>query len=69
MEPLLRPDELSTMLGVARGTVYLWAKKGIIPSLMLGKCVRFRRSEIEEWLRQRERGGNGTAKAASPDRK
>jgi excisionase family DNA binding protein len=62
MKPLLRPEELATMLGVAKGTVYLWAKQGILPSLTLQKCVRFRREEIEDWLRERERGASGTAK-------
>jgi excisionase family DNA binding protein len=38
---LIRPEELATGLGVAKPTIYLWAKKGVLPCVRLQGCVRF----------------------------
>lgn len=54
-EPLQTADDVAQMLGVAPRTVYLWARTGSLPHFRLGGAVRFRRSEIEQWLQgQRE---------------
>ena len=47
---LLTPDEVAEMLRVARKTVIVMARDGRIPSLRVGRFVRFDAVEIERWL-------------------
>ena len=47
---LIRPDELADGLKVAQATVYQWVKRGVIPHLQIGKCIRFNPQDIGEWL-------------------
>jgi excisionase family DNA binding protein len=51
---LLSPDEVSGLLGVERVTVIRLARAGKIPSIKVGKAVRFRPSTIERWLIENE---------------
>jgi excisionase family DNA binding protein len=47
-------DEAAHMLGVPKGTVYGWVHLKAIPHVRLGpRLVRFVRSEIVAWLRER----------------
>ena len=40
------------------GLVYQWTQEGYLPHIKLSKCkTRWRRSALEEWLRQREHPG------------
>ncbi len=34
-------------------TIYIWAQKGNIPAVKLGREWRFRKDVIDEWLNQR----------------
>lgn len=45
---LLTADELARVLRVGRTTVYRWAKEGRLPSVKIGKTVRFNPLEIEK---------------------
>jgi excisionase family DNA binding protein len=58
MEKLLSPNELAVWLGVPRSTVYAWNYKGAGPKrIRVGKAVRYRPSEVERWLSERETAG------------
>lgn len=50
---LIWPDELAKGLKVARGTVYAWVERGLIPHIRLEKCIRFDPPEIREWLEKK----------------
>ena len=52
---LLTPDEVAEMLRVARKTVIVMARDGRIPSLRVGRFVRFDAVEIERWLSNQRR--------------
>ena len=59
IDNLLTIDELSQWLGVEKSTIYAWTSKKLIPHIKLGKkALRFRVSEILEWLAE---------KSVSPD--
>jgi excisionase family DNA binding protein len=57
MEKLLKPEEVSEMLGIQLSTVYNWTysgKRGYrkIPFIKIGSCLRFKASDIEKWLNE-----------------
>jgi excisionase family DNA binding protein len=53
-EPLLRPEEVASLLGVKKSSVYEYARAGRLPCIKVGRHLRFLRADIEQWvLRQR----------------
>ena len=51
-ERLLSADDVAHLIGWNTVTVYKKAKGGKIPgTVRFGKCVRFRESDIDAWLR------------------
>ena len=51
MEPLLTIREVSELTNLSVGTLYRWISEGRIPVVRLSKrCIRFRQSDIEEWI-------------------
>jgi PTS system nitrogen regulatory IIA component len=57
-DKLLTSAELAEVLGFAAGTIVDWAEKGTIPAFKLGGRLRFRESEVLDWLEaQRVRAG------------
>jgi PTS system nitrogen regulatory IIA component len=52
-EQLMSVRELADYLRVNISTVYIWSQRGQIPALKMGKMWRYRRSEIDQWLRER----------------
>jgi excisionase family DNA binding protein len=46
LQNLLKAEEVSRVLNIPVGTVYLYARKGIIPSIVIGEKVRFAESDI-----------------------
>ncbi len=56
MEPLLTIDEASRVLRIKTSTLYTWAYRRQIPSQKVGKSLRFRREELEAWLKVQARG-------------
>ena len=53
---MLTADEASTLLRVRRPQVYALARDGIIPSVRIGRAVRFSRNRLLQWI---EAGGQG----------
>jgi len=62
MEQLLTPKQLSELLQVDVSTVYLWTHTEFIPHYKVGKSVRFKVSDVEDWLAKRKNGGRITLK-------
>ena len=56
---LLTYDEAAPIIGVRTGTLQVWVSRGDrgIPYLKISRLVRFRREDLEAWLRRQERGG------------
>jgi len=51
-EPLLTPDDVATLLGIKRSTVYDLARTGRMPVIKVGRALRFLRTDLEAWLEQ-----------------
>lgn len=58
MEPfqtdILTVDELQSYLKIPKPTLYALAQNGRIPAAKIGKHWRFRRGEIDEWLKAQQ---------------
>lgn len=49
-ETLMTADEVAEWLSLTLNYVYVQAKLGVIPSVLIGRHRRFRRSAVEIWL-------------------
>ena len=52
MTELMTPEEAASYLRVTKKTIYRLARLDKIPATKVGQQWRFRRTEIDEWLRQ-----------------
>jgi excisionase family DNA binding protein len=49
-EPLLKPEAVAQLLACSPKTVYAWAASGSIPSVRLGRLVRFRPADVQRFV-------------------
>jgi excisionase family DNA binding protein len=56
-EPLLDSIEAAALLRIHPGTLKKMARKGEIQGRHVGKCWRFRASDLNDWLWRQERAG------------
>lgn len=70
---LLTAGEAAAYLGYSEGTVRNKAQRGELPSVKLGRTLRFRRSELDRWIAEQDaaakqdataNAGGGTQKVA-----
>lgn len=53
-ERLMTIDEVAKLTSLSVGTLYHWIGEGRIPFVRFSsRCVRFRRSEILDWIEQK----------------
>jgi len=45
-------DDIREYLGVSRDTVYKWIEKRGLPAYRLGRLWKFKREEVEEWVKK-----------------
>ena len=55
MEKLLTIDDVCQALTVRKSTLYQWINMGIFPYIKVGRLIRFKEKEIENWLEKREK--------------
>ena len=56
----LSVDEICAHLGISRDTVYKWIDKKDMPAHRVGRLWKFKKAEVDEWVRA---GGAGGRKA------
>jgi len=54
-------DEVSAHLDVTKDTIYRWIEKKNFPAHKAGRLLRFKISEVDEWVRKGD-GSNGNEK-------
>lgn len=54
-DEILSLKELTAYLKLPRSTVYYMCRLGRIPSVKLGKQLRFRKAAVDKWLASLER--------------
>jgi excisionase family DNA binding protein len=61
----LSVDEISKHLGVSSDTVYRWIDKNSMPAHRMGRFWKFKKDEVDEWVRN---GGASDAGGANAKR-
>lgn len=60
--PLLTARQVADLIGVSPETVLRWTRKGDLPAIRLpGGALRYRGSDLEQWLDQRATAERGSA--------
>jgi len=55
MDEMLDYNQLAEEFNIKKGTLHCWVHQHKIPHVRLGpRFVRFRRSEIEAWMREKD---------------
>jgi excisionase family DNA binding protein len=49
-------DEIATYLGIKRETVYKWIDRRKMPAHKVGSLWKFKRDEVDDWVRSGEAG-------------
>ena len=62
VEPLLTVDEIAKYLKVQPSTIYQWTHQGFIPHIKIGNLVRFRISQVDNWLEGKAKTGRFSKK-------
>ena len=53
MEPVMTVPQVAEYLQISKSKIYLMIKRGEIPYIRIGKCVRIMESDLDEWLEAR----------------
>jgi prophage regulatory protein len=53
---LLKPSEVTQILGIGRSMVYELIARKEIPSIRIGKCIRIPSESLQQWLKDQEIG-------------
>jgi excisionase family DNA binding protein len=60
IDELLTADEVAELLYIPRSTVRDYARRGVLPSIKLGRHVRFVRSDVADAIEQLRLGRAAT---------
>jgi len=55
----LSVDEIAEYLGISRDTVYAWISSRGLPGHRIGRLWKFKREEVDEWVRAGKGGSSG----------
>lgn len=50
-EPWVSTNDIAKHLGVTKDTVHKWIKSGTIPCSRVGKLWKFKKSEVDAWIK------------------
>jgi excisionase family DNA binding protein len=59
----LSVDEIALYMGIKRDTVYKWIDEKRMPAHKVGRLWKFRRNEVDDWVR----AGGSTGKEEAKD--
>ncbi len=52
-EPLLDSEQAAVLIGINPKTLQRYARNGEVPALRIGKLWRFRKSDLDAWIRSK----------------
>ncbi len=62
----LSVDEIAAYLGIKRDTVYKWISEKQMPAHRMGRLWKFRKEEVDEWVKSGGAGDNEKRKEDTP---
>ena len=62
----LSVDEIAAYLGIKRDTVYKWISEKQMPAHRMGRLWKFRKEEVDEWVKTGGAGDNEKRKENTP---
>jgi len=62
----LSVDEICKHLGVSNDTVYKWIDKHRMPAHRMGRLWKFKRSEVDVWVKEGGAAGNSPGAPIQP---
>ncbi len=62
----LSVDEIATYLGIKRDTVYKWISDKNMPAHRVGRLWKFRKEEIDDWVKSGGAGGRDNENRRKP---
>ncbi len=60
LDPWVSADDIAAHLGVAKDSVYRWIEERRLPAHRIGRLWKFKRSEVDAWVRSGGAGQNST---------
>lgn len=69
MDRLLTPRELSVLIALAQRTIYNRRATGgdLPPAILLGRHVRFKLSDVHQWMERHKEDRSELPSAAAPE--
>jgi excisionase family DNA binding protein len=64
---LMSAEEAGEYLAIRKGTLYLWARKGLIPSVKIGRRLLFDVRDLDEMIDRTKRGKLPEGEEEEPD--
>ena len=52
---LLKPCEVTQILGIGRSSFYELVAQGELPSIRIGRCIRVPSESLEKWIQDKEK--------------
>ena len=62
----LSVDEIAAYLGIKRDTVYKWISEKQMPAHRMGRLWKFRKEEVDKWVKTGGAGDNEKRKEDPP---
>ena len=58
---LLKPNEVTEMLGIGRSRIYEMLATGELPSVRIGRCIRVPVNALKDWVHKRQSGNESNS--------
>lgn len=68
LDPWVSADDIAGHLGVAKDSIYRWIEDRGLPAHRIGRLWKFKRSEVDEWVRSGGAGADAASDRPQEDR-
>jgi excisionase family DNA binding protein len=63
---LLTARDVANRLGLSTETVLSWVRRGELPAFKLGRAIRFREADLDQWLQARATSADNLTTTSGP---
>ena len=65
-QPLATPREAAQLLSVSERTLWTLTSDGKIPHVRIGRCKRYDRRDLDDWIQSQKQVGTGRESNSAP---